>query len=96
MMSSFMYACIEFGQISATWQPRERHVASTSAPRGIHVAATSVPRGSQLISTSDVASQSMTITFVTDFGLWAGFIGIYTNLWRSKSVMDYDNPWQNR
>jgi hypothetical protein len=53
--------------------PRQRHVAATSAPRGSHVS-------NQLISTSDVASQSMTITFVTDFGLRAGFNGFYTNL----------------
>jgi hypothetical protein len=44
------------------------------------VAAMLAPRGSQLISISDVASQSMTITFVTDFELRAGFNGLYTNL----------------
>jgi hypothetical protein len=97
--------------VSAAWQPRQCRVASTSSPRGSHVIATwhprhrhvasmSSPRGShvsnQLISISDVASQSMTITFDTDFGLQAGFNGLYTNLWRLENVMDNANLWRKR
>jgi hypothetical protein len=62
---------------SAMWQPY--HVICHVL---IHIS-------SQLISISDVASQSMTITFVTDFGL-------HTNLWRLENVIDHANLWRKR
>jgi hypothetical protein len=70
----------------ATWLPRHQLTCHQS-PRQHHVS-------SQLISISDVASQSMTITFVTDFGLQAGFNGLYTNLWRLENVMDHAYLWR--
>jgi hypothetical protein len=36
----------------------------------------------------------MTITFDTDFGLRAGFNGLYTTLWRLENVMDHANLWR--
>jgi hypothetical protein len=106
----WFYCCIPAcTELSAMWHPHQHHVIATWHPRHCHgaatwqqrqhnVAATSSPSGShvsnQLISTSDVASQSMTITFVTDFGLRAGFNGLYTNLWRLENVMNHANLWR--
>jgi hypothetical protein len=75
--------------VSATWQPRQRHVAATSSTSGSHVS-------NQLIFTSDVASQSIMITFVKDFGLRVGVNGFYTNLWRLENVIDHANLWRKR
>jgi hypothetical protein len=97
-----IWACTE---LSAMWHPHQHHVIATGQPRHCHGTATSAPCGSHviakwqprqqpIISTSDVASQSMTITFVTDFGLRAGFNGLYTNLWRLENVMDHTNLWR--
>jgi hypothetical protein len=65
------------------WLPRQRHVFKTPLPRHLP-SPQHLPHNRHfifhIISTSDVASQSMTITFVTDFGLRAGFNGLYTNL----------------
>jgi hypothetical protein len=72
------------------WLPVSFHGAPRHLPRGSHIISCHVSYhvichilvhvSNQLISTSDVASQSKTINFVIDFGLWAGFTGLYTNL----------------
>jgi hypothetical protein len=97
----WFYCCIlACTELSAMWHPHQHHVIATWHPRHRHVIATSAPCGShisnQLISTSDVASQSMTITFVTNFGLRAGFNGLYTNLWRLENIIDHANLWRKR
>jgi hypothetical protein len=83
--------------VSATWHPRQHHVIATWHPCHRYVAATSVPSGShvsnQLISKSDVASQSMTITFVTGLGFGLGSMGIipiYDELRTSWIMLIYD------
>jgi hypothetical protein len=51
MMTSFMYAGIEFGHVSATWQPRQLHVAAMSAPCVRHVSATWSPHQRRVFRT---------------------------------------------
>jgi hypothetical protein len=105
MMSSFMYAGIQFGHVSATRQPRQRHAAATSAPHGCHVSDTFLKHHRHvichIIATSSATSSLQVMwqvnpwrslsSQILGFGLGSmGFTPIYDDLRTSWITLIYD------
>jgi hypothetical protein len=97
MMSSFMYAGIEFVRISATWLPRQHHAAATSAPHDSHVSAMWHPRqrhvaaNSSLLVTWRVNPWRSLSSQILGFRLGSmGFTPIYDGMRTSWITQIYD------